>query len=303
MAYNAVNGKKFVWWHFSEFEESDFETLEEHFQFHPLDFDDIRDETELTKLDVYKHYLFSIINIPVFDLKTMQITKRNLGVFISKDYIVTVTRKPIESVDRFFERAQRSSGLRREAMAKSTGFFLYKLLDYIFRDTKVILRELVRETDQVEKQVYDSHTRVTTKRLGMLRRNVLFMRHMIEPQKILLEQFLHAKKTYLPNTLEIYFDDIRDSLKGISVMLDNHKNIVDGLFDVNEAFLSHRTNEIIRFLTIISVVLMPPTLITSYYGMNVDGLPFRENILLVSMIIGASLILFVLLILRIDKKK
>ncbi len=302
MAHDIVGGKEFVWWHFSEFEEGDFETLEKNFKFHPLDFDDLRDDTELTKLDHYKHYLFSIINIPVFDTRTMSITKRNLGIFIGKDYVVTVTRQPIQAVDRFFSRVQRSSGLKRESFSKTTGYLLYKLLDYVLRDVKVILRELVREAEQVEKRVYDRHTRVTTKRLGILRRNVLFMRHMIEPKKILLEQFINARKTYIPKTLEIYFDDIRDTLNSISVVLENQKNIVDGLFDVNEAFLSHRTNEIIRFLTIISVVLMPPTLITSFYGMNVDGLPFANNILTVSGVLLASLIIFIFIILRIDRR-
>ena len=179
----------------------------------------------------------------------------------------------------------------------------YKLLDYVYRDVKIVLRELVRETDVVEGQVYDQHTRVTTKRLGLLRRNVLFLRQMIEPHKVMIDQLRSTGKVYIPETLSIYFDDLRDLLNSISVVLENSVHIVDGLFDVNESFLSHRTNDIIRFLTLVSVVLMPPTLITSFYGMNVANLPFAHRIEVVSIIVILSLLIFTVWVLRIDKRK
>jgi magnesium transporter len=303
MAYAKIKGKSFVWWHFSSLEEADFETLEKEFKFHPLDFDDLRDDGELSKLDVYKHYLFSIVNIPVFDTHAKILRKHNVSIFIGKDYVVTATKKLVDAVERLFARASRSSRLRRDVLGKTTGYFLYKLLDYIFRDAKIVLRELVRESEHVEAQVYDTHTRVTTKRLGILRRNVLQMRQVVEPQRVLISQYLNAGKKFIEADLEIYFDDVRDTLDGMSVVLENSKNIVDGLFDVNEAFLSHRTNEIIRLLTVISVVLMPPTLITGYYGMNVSSLPFGGNVFVVSGIIVFSIIAFWLLISYLDRRK
>lgn len=302
MAYKQIGIKSYTWHHFSSLEEKDFQLMETSFKFHPLDYDDIRDETQLPKLDVYKHYLFLVISLPVFHQEALQITKVNLSIFVGKDYIVTASQGQIDSVNRFFARLGRSSRMKRDLAKHGPGFFLYKLLDYLFRDAKVILHEVVREVNDVEEAVYDDHTRVATKRLGMVRRNVLFLRHIIDPQRIIMQQLHHVKRVFLPTTLSNYFDDIGDTLDGMWVVTDNLKNIVDGLFDVNEAFLSHRTNEIIRLLTIISVVLMPATLLTGYYGMNVDSLPFGDNPLLVTAVILLSIILFLLVIVRIDKR-
>ena len=107
----------------------------------------------------------------------------------------------------------------------------------------------------------------------------------------------------MPESLDIYFDDLKDTFDGMWVVADNLKNILDCLFDVNEAFLSHKTNEIIRILTIISVILMPPTLISSYYGMNIDRLPFAHSIELVSLIILFSLLVAFVLIIVLDKRR
>ncbi|MCH8049288.1 magnesium transporter CorA family protein [Patescibacteria group bacterium] len=301
--HKTIKGKQFTWYHFPQLEEADFEMLEKKFKFHPLDFDDLRVEANLQKVDVYKYYLFSILNIPIIDKALQRVVKQTLAIFIGKSYVVTATREPIESVDRFFARAVRSSGLRRDALGKSTGYFLYKLFDYLSRDKNIVLKELVHETEQVEVEMYERHSKLTTKRLSILRRNILFLRHIIDPQRIIISQFIHARKTFIPKTLEIYFDDVKDSLDGIWVVTENLKNIVDGLSDVNEAFISHRTNQIIRILTVISVVLLPPTLITSYYGMNVQGLPFSENTGLISLILLISLIISWLLIIGIDRRK
>jgi magnesium transporter len=303
MSYKVINGKSFVWWHFNELEESDFEVLEQNFKFHPLDFDDIRDENELSKLDSYKYYLFLVLNIPLFDARKNSINKRNLSIFIGKDYVVTISKKPIEPVARLFSRAERSSGMRRDALGGTTGYFLYRLIDYIYRDMKVVLRELVREAEDIEGSVYDKNTRVATAKLGLVRRNVLFLRHMIDPHKFVVDQLMASNRSFLPKSTEIYFDDIRDTLNSMTVVLDNLRNIVDSLFDVNESFLSHRTNEIIRVLTIISVLLLPPTLVTSFYGMNVRNLPFEDNVGVVFGIIMVSLISFAILIFRLDRRK
>ncbi|RMD51827.1 hypothetical protein D6827_01350 [Candidatus Parcubacteria bacterium] len=302
MARQILKGKKITWHHFSKLEESDFEILRTEFKFHPLDFDDLRDPNELPKLDIYKYYLFAILSVPTLNAED-RVNKSDLAIFIGADYVVTITREPIEAVDRFFARAKRSVSLKREIFGKSTGYFVYKLLDYIFRDAKVILHQLTREAKQIEKEVYYHHSKETTRRLSLLRRDVLYLRHIIDPQRILITQFISSGKSFVGKTLDVYYDDLRDTLNSMWVIADNLKVLIDGLFDVNETFLSHRTNEIIRILTIISVILMPPTLITSYYGMNIAKLPFAHSIELVSLMIIISVLASWILILYIDRRK
>ena len=231
----TISGKTFTWHHISDLSEADFTYLEKHFKFHPLDFDDLRDDTALPKLDVYKYYLFTILSVPQYRVKDALVTKLDLAIFIGADYVVTVCREPIDVVDRFFSRAKRSTGLRRDALGKSPGYFLYKLLDYVFRDAKIILHELSRESRKVEVNVYEHQSRGTTENLGIMKRNLLFLQHIIDPQRLLIHQFISARKKYIPAELDIYFDDVKDTLDGIWVITENLKNIVDSLFDVNES--------------------------------------------------------------------
>jgi len=69
--------------------------------------------------------------------------------------------------------------------------------------------------------------------------------------------------------LELYFDDIVDASERIWDLLDNYKEVVDGLESTNESVISHRQNDVLRLLTVISVTILPLTLVTGLFGMNV----------------------------------
>ena len=292
MTVKKLGSKGLTWSHFSALKDSDIEYLKEYHKFHPLDFEDLNEGDELTKLDVYKYYLFSIVNLPVFNEELGRVEKESLFIFIGKNYLITATNHPIPSVERYFARIRKSSGAKRKFFGRSSGYMLYLVLDQAFKDARKVLKELVKETQLVEHDVYDLHTRVTTARLGVLRRNIMFFAHIIHPISIYLDQVRNAPNSFVGKDLDIYFDDVKDTLDSMSIVIENLKGTVDGLFDVNEAFLSHRTNEIIRTLTIISVILMPPTLITSFYGMNIIDLPLASNMPLVITMILLSMIFF-----------
>ena len=77
-----------------------------------------------------------------------------------------------------------------------------------------------------------------------------------------------ATKRYIPDDLEIYFDDINDASERIWDMLENYKEVVEALESTNESVLSHRLNDTFRVLTAFSVIVLPLTLIASIWGMN-----------------------------------
>jgi magnesium transporter len=74
---------------------------------------------------------------------------------------------------------------------------------------------------------------------------------------------------FLPEELDLYFDDIVDAAERVWDILDNYKEVVEALEDTNESVISHRQNDVLRILTVFSVVLLPLTLITGFFGMNV----------------------------------
>ena len=91
----------------------------------------------------------------------------------------------------------------------------------------------------------------------------------IKPERTTLRVLERRVDRFLPEELELYFDDINDAVERIWDQLDNYKEVVEALESTNESVISHRQNDVLRLLTIISVTMLPLTLITSVFGMNV----------------------------------
>ena len=91
----------------------------------------------------------------------------------------------------------------------------------------------------------------------------------IKPEPTTLRVLERRVDRFLPEELELYFDDINDAVERIWDQLDNYKEVVEALESTNESVISHRQNDVLRLLTIISVTMLPLTLITSVFGMNV----------------------------------
>src|SRR5436309_3570040 len=124
-----------------------------------------------------------------------------------------------------------------------------------------------------EAQMLAGHDRQSARDLvtdiHRVKQEIISYRKIIKPQRPALRQLERAIERFLPEELELYFDDLVDASERIWDLLDNYKEVVEALEDTNESLISHRQNDVLRILTVFSVVLLPLTLISGIFGMNV----------------------------------
>lgn len=291
MARRTIKGKKFLWHHITKLEEEDVEFLRSEFQFHVLDFEDLSAHNPLPKLDVYKHYLFAVFQMPKWN-HLHRIDTDDLEVFLGADYLVTVAKRPIEVVERMAERAERNAKFRNVALGRDPAFLLYRLLRVLFLQSQVIVTEMVTQMNELETEVYEHERRETTRKLALLRRDIMSLRTSVDPQRSMVTTMGTIRKPYMTEDLEVFYDDVRDALNTVWMVSENLKQIADGLFEVNDALLTRKTNDIVTVFTAIAAVLMPPTLVAGFYGMNVSWLPFVSNPFSVAVVFLLSIMLF-----------
>jgi magnesium transporter len=102
-----------------------------------------------------------------------------------------------------------------------------------------------------------------------VKQEIISYRKIIKPERSTLRLLERHVPRFLPEDLELYFDDIVDAAERVWDLLDNYKEVVEALEDTNESVISHRQNDVLRVLTVFSVILLPLTVITGIFGMNV----------------------------------
>lgn len=304
MSERTLQAKNITWHHFATATDADLESLQGRFKFHHLDYEDIRTDTPISKMDIYKHYIFFVFHFPTWRKESEHVFGQEFCVFLSNDVLVTIGKEPYEAIETFFDHVEKSSKFRASLMGQGTSHLLYRLLMEAFRGSMQIVKELTKKVSQLEDAIEHRYEKRLTVDLGHVRRNTLFLRHIVDPQRNMLSTLSTTKRFFFQDEQAIYFDDLKDVLDSLSLTAENLKHIIDGLFDINETLLSHKTNEVVTLLTIISAALMVPTLISGFYGMNVSWLPFVSQPHIVASFFALGLlgiITIVILILRISR--
>jgi magnesium transporter len=265
-----LSAQGLTWLHLDAPDPATANELAERFGWHPLDVEDILSKRQRPKVDDYPDYLFAVLHFPVFDKAIQRLNAAELDICLGSDYLVTLPNVELLPVTRLFNRCRDDEELRDQLFSKGSGRLLYEVLDDLFDYCFPILDKIGHKLDRIEDDVFEELAAEEVVRdISNVKQEIIAFRKIIKPQRPTLRVLERTVERFLPEELELYFDDIVDASERIWDLLDNYKEVVEALEQTNESQIARHQNDVLRVLTVFSVVLLPLTLIASVFGMNV----------------------------------
>lgn len=299
---NKIKTKTFDWVNITEPNAGSIEYLRQNYKFHPLELEDCINPSPRAKLDDFDNHIFMILNFPIFDRKTRKISLSELDIFIGKDYLITVNDGQLETLKKIFENCQINQDERSKYLDDDTTFLLYKIIDNLQQYCLPILGHIDQDLDNIEDKIFNNDEKEMVKEILIVKRNIVNFRKSVQSHKNVIKKIgKMGYKDFMKNDLDIYFSNVLEQSKEIWETIENLKEIVDALHSTNESLISFKLNSVMKTLTIISVTLMPLTLVSSTFGMNYI-IPFQDKIWGFFFALGLMTV-FTLIILTIFSKK
>ncbi len=247
----------------------EIEYLRREFGFDDFALEDSLSRIQRPKLDDYERYLFLVMHIPVHDKVTRRTLAAEVDIFAGPDYIVTLHDERVKPLIVLFE-AVRDNRLVREAnMGRGSGLLLYRIVDRLVDYVFPVLSKIADNIETIDDMIFERDVLRTVQEISIVRRDLIAMRRIIRPQLNVVAALARKDVPWLRLDEDAYFGDIQDHLAKAWDTLEDFKDVVDSLAAANDSLTSHRTNEVIRALTIMSVLMLPLTLLTGLFGMNV----------------------------------
>src|SRR3954468_24409093 len=243
--------------------------LEERFDFHPLDYEDVFSRNQRPKVDEYDDYLFIVLHFPRYDKTVSRLNAAEVDIFVGPDYLITLPNEPLQPISYLFDRVRSNEELRENLFSKGAGYLLYKIVDDSVDASFPMLRKIGNKLERIEEDIFEDEQAEVVRDISNVKQEIINFRKIVRPQRTAFSDLERTKTRYIADDLDIYFDDIVDASERIWDMLENYKEVVEALEETNESAISHRSNEIFRILTAFSVIFLPLTLIASIWGMNV----------------------------------
>jgi magnesium transporter len=273
-----------TWIHLEAPSHEEANQLAARFGWHPLDIEDVLSRRQRPKVDVYADepaggYLFAVLHFPVYDNAVGRLNAGELDVFVGPDYLVTLPAVELKPVSRLFQRSYENEELRHNLFSRGSGRLLYDVLDDLYDYCFPILDKIGYKLEQIDEEIDEvgPRARDRVRDIHKVKQEIISYRKIIKPQRPTLRLLERQVERFLPEELELYFDDIVDASERIWDLLDNYKEVVEALEDTNESLISHQQNDILYVLTIFSVVMLPLTFLTGFFGMNVHFPGFNSS--------------------------
>jgi magnesium transporter len=260
-------------------EESKF-ILEEVFRFHPLSIEDCIAASPSPKVEEYtpkdgdhfSPYLFIVIHAVDYSRTDGVFATSELNFFLGKNFLVTYHDVPLRSISSVEERCMRST----VHIARAPDRVAHTILDAIVDNYKPALEELSLEIAEMETMAMQRPTVATLNRILQIKKEVLHLRRIIGPQREVLARFAQGEFKLIRAHLVPYYRDVYDALFHISEMAQNYTDSLTGILQVYLNMSSNQTGEVVKLLTMFTVITTPMMMIGTWYGMNFKNMPELE---------------------------
>lgn len=253
------------------------------------------DEEEKPRIDVEENQTLIIVDIPYAceEGKNLKFETLPLGLIVSEDYFITICLKE-NSIIEFFKQKK----LREFFTFKKTRF-TFQILFRIAKEFLNYLKHINKKTDDVEKSLHKSMRNKELFKLLDLEKSLVFFTTSLKSNEIVMEKLLRGKYLKMYEEDQDLLEDVITENKQAIEMVNVYSSILSGMMDAFASVISNNLNIVMKFLASITIVMAIPTMIASFFGMNVP-VPWQDNhlgfvyILIISAIVsvGATYILY-----------
>lgn len=258
-----------------------------HYDFHELDVEACMEENQTARIDSYDNYLFIILHFPKYNIKTKIYELNEFNIFLWKDFLITLKDFWWIHIDDIFNRYSKLDMEDSHDLKVTSWYILYEIIQAMLEKMFKVYANIKKDIRILEREVFDNASAKLVQEIMIKKRNIILLKHMFRPQIIVMRNLENHINTLFNWKMEVYFEDLEDKLNNIINNINMLEEHIDSIEDAFKTIIDIRTNSIIKLLTIFSAFILPLTLLTSFYWMNID-LPLQNSPILVYVLFWAS---------------
>jgi magnesium transporter len=264
---------QFVWLDIRDPQEHDIALLRDEFHFHPLAIEDAIRPHERPKIDSYDGYYFLVFYAIHYDAAKRRLHTHAINLFVGANYLVSVHHGEIPALAETIRRWQQN----QEQLDNDTGVLLYQLFDTIVDDYFPMIDQLAERVEELEEQIFERFSEDALQTVFALKRDLLHVRRVVAPERDVLNILIRREVPIFERNTIMYLQDVYDHIVRITDSIDTYRDLLSSALDAFLSVQSNRLNQIVKVLTIASIVLMSDALIAGIYGMNFTFMPELQS--------------------------
>jgi magnesium transporter len=255
--------------------DNELRVLGDVFHFHPLAVDDATSALQYPKIEPYQGFLYLVLHGIDSTPKQTQFATRDIDFFLGRNFLVTVHDGQSRSIAHLREVCSR----HEHVLAEGPVALLHRIVDTMVDNYRPMIEQIEDRIGQLEEQAFSGHERMA-RHVMKLKREVTSMRRVLIPQRDAIGRLARREFPVISDEMAYRFRDVYDHVVRFTEEAILFQDRVTGIFEVNLSTVSHRLNQVMKLLTVMSTIFLPLTVLTSMWGMNIPlpHFPGGENL-------------------------
>ena len=275
-----VSSKKIKWVMVTSPSKKNLAYLWNNFPIHNEDLAATLPPLQRPRVVPYDRYVFAILQFPYYDKDTKDVRASELDIFISKDFFITVTDGKLTPLNELFDKVYDHKESLQAEFNNDPGQLLYHILNVLLQYQLPMLNHVSQEVDAIEDAILDDlpANRNPIQDILRVKRNVVNYRKIVQSHRELVRALLmDFTKFYGDKPTPTHLQILMSHTMEVWTSLDNYKDTIDALHETHSSLVTFRTNQIMKTLTIFSVIVFPLTLLAAIFGMNTKFTPLVDD--------------------------
>jgi magnesium transporter len=242
--------------------------LRDVFHFHPLAIEDAVEDTHVPKVDDWGEYLYVVFHSIDFDPETDNLRLHELDIFLGRNYAVSYHNERLPSLEQLRKNIERDPASR---MRHGADHLVYHMLDMSVAEYLPAIEHLDEAIDAAQDEVFERPTPRTLQSIFRVKRAALRLHRILAPEREVLNRLARDEYEVINPEHRIYFRDVYDHIVRVHDIAESLRDLISGALDTYLSAISNRTNDIMKALTVVTVMFLPISFLTSFLGMNFFG--------------------------------
>ncbi len=242
------------------------------FNLHPLMLEDVLNTHQKPKFEYYNdEKLFITIKMIDYNPTSREAEIEHLSFVLGNGFVISFQEERTSDIfEPILERIKASAGKTRK---NGADYLLYSLIDLVVDNYFAVIEKFSEHLELLEEDIIKNPTQTSLNELYSLKRELTLIRKSIFPLRDLLRDVLREESSLISSNTNLYLRDVLDHVTQVIETVDSYRDLSASLMDLYLSQVSNRMNNIMKVLTVISVIFIPLTFVAGVYGMNFDNMP------------------------------
>ena len=254
------------------------------------------DDEESSRIEVEDNYTLILVDIPITEIRNDEeyYTTIPLGIIITADSVITVCRQEVEIFEKNLRFKMRNFSTRKRIR------FVYHILYSIAKLYLYDLRIIDKKRTEIEERAGKDTVDTDIISLHELESTLVYFTTSLRANNMVITRLMRTNE--FPEDEELIEDTIIENNQAIE-MSTIYRDIIDSTRELISAVMDNRLNNVMKYLTSITLVMAIPTVISGIYGMNLKWLPFASTVHGFGIVCAITMLICVITMLILKKKK